>query len=159
MAEHPSQCHQRHQPNGLNTETFCQQQPLHNTSPSFASDEKTVTSTPKKSRSVIRQRRVAGQLVCPKPGCGYRYNLRRELNRHMHTHAFATIDRYQCMTCRAGLCRLDSVKRHMEAKGKQACLAKGTYGEFNDRGELIRIRECKPSWYTSAAALRASEKA
>ncbi|KAF9160220.1 hypothetical protein DFQ26_005764 [Actinomortierella ambigua] len=112
---------------------------------------------PKKARSVIRHRRVEGQYACPQKGCPYRYNLVREYTRHLQTHTFATTDRYRCLHCQAGLCRLDSVKRHMVAKGKQDCLVSGKFGEYNDRGELVQVRDCKKSWYDSAAKLRALE--
>ncbi|KAF9898571.1 hypothetical protein BX616_003859 [Lobosporangium transversale] len=94
----------------------------------------------------------AGEFQCPFENCSYRYNLRRELNRHRNVHLFAGKDKYRCMNCNSGLCRLDSVKRHMEAKGKIECLKKGLYQEFKENGELIRIRKCKPSWYEAAAA-------
>ncbi|KAG0328249.1 hypothetical protein BGZ99_005767 [Dissophora globulifera] len=94
----------------------------------------------------------AGEFQCPFDGCSYRYNLRRELNRHKNVHLFAGKDKYRCMNCNSGLCRLDSVKRHMEAKGKAGCLKKGLYQEFKENGELIRVRKCKPSWYEAAAA-------
>ncbi|KAF9186669.1 hypothetical protein BGZ50_002381 [Haplosporangium sp. Z 11] len=94
----------------------------------------------------------AGEFKCPFEGCNYHYNLKRELNRHRNVHVFAGKDKYRCMNCNSGLCRLDSVKRHMEAKGKAECLKKGLYQEFRENGELVRIRKCKPSWYEAAAA-------
>ncbi|KAF8941086.1 hypothetical protein BGZ58_002550 [Dissophora ornata] len=94
----------------------------------------------------------AGDYQCPFDGCTYRYNLRRELNRHKNVHLFAGKDRYRCVNCNSGLCRLDSVKRHMEAKGKTECLKRGLYKEFRDNGELLRVRKCKPRWYETAAA-------
>ncbi|KAG0261334.1 hypothetical protein BG011_001108 [Mortierella polycephala] len=93
----------------------------------------------------------AGEFKCPFEGCNYHYNLKRELNRHRNVHVFAGKDKYRCMNCNSGLCRLDSVKRHMEAKGKVECLRKGLYQEFRENGELVRIRKCKPSWYEAAA--------
>ncbi|KAF9934143.1 hypothetical protein BGZ67_004002 [Mortierella alpina] len=101
----------------------------------------------------------AGEFLCPFEGCTYRYNLRRELNRHSNVHAFAGRDKYRCMNCNSGLCRLDSVKRHMEAKGKAECLKKGRYQEFRENGELVRERHCKPSWYEAAAANAAAAAA
>lgn len=101
----------------------------------------------------------AGEFLCPFEGCTYRYNLRRELNRHSNVHAFAGRDKYRCMNCNSGLCRLDSVKRHMEAKGKAECLKKGLYQEFRENGELVRVRRCKPSWYEAAAANAAAAAA
>ncbi|KAG0215662.1 hypothetical protein BGX28_008908 [Mortierella sp. GBA30] len=98
----------------------------------------------------------AGDFQCPFEGCGYRYNLRRELNRHSNIHAFAGKDKYRCMNCSSGLCRLDSVKRHMEAKGKVECLKKGLYQEFKENGELVRVRRCKSSWYEAAAKAAAA---
>ncbi|KAF9112244.1 hypothetical protein BGX27_003753 [Mortierella sp. AM989] len=93
-----------------------------------------------------------GEFQCPFDNCTYRYNLRRELNRHRNVHLYAGKDKYRCMNCNSGLCRLDSVKRHMEAKGKAECLKKGLYQEFKENGELVRVRKCKPSWYEAAAA-------
>ncbi|CAO3575114.1 unnamed protein product [Mortierella alpina] len=101
----------------------------------------------------------AGEFQCPFEGCTYRYNLRRELNRHSNVHAFAGRDKYRCVNCNSGLCRLDSVKRHMEAKGKAECLKKGLYQEFRENGELVRVRRCKPSWYEAAAANAAAAAA
>ncbi|KAF9968624.1 hypothetical protein BGZ70_001360 [Mortierella alpina] len=101
----------------------------------------------------------AGEFQCPFEGCAYRYNLRRELNRHSNVHAFAGRDKYRCMNCNSGLCRLDSVKRHMEAKGKAECLKKGLYQEFRENGELVRVRRCKPSWYEATAANAAAAAA
>ncbi|KAF9960484.1 hypothetical protein BGZ72_006866 [Mortierella alpina] len=101
----------------------------------------------------------AGEFLCPFEGCTYRYNLRRELNRHSNVHAFAGRDKYRCMNCNSGLCRLDSVKRHMEAKGKAECLKNGLYQEFKENGELVRVRRCKPSWYEAAAANAAAAAA
>ncbi|KAF9173817.1 hypothetical protein BGX21_003328 [Mortierella sp. AD011] len=93
-----------------------------------------------------------GEFQCPYENCFYRYNLRRELNRHRNVHLFAGKDKYRCMNCNSGLCRLDSVKRHMEAKGKADCLKRGLYQEFRHNGELVRVRKCKASWYEAAAA-------
>ncbi|KAF9108819.1 hypothetical protein BGX29_005730 [Mortierella sp. GBA35] len=98
----------------------------------------------------------AGQYQCPYEGCTYRYNLKRELNRHRNVHVFAGKDKYRCLNCNSGLCRLDSVKRHMEAKGKADCLKKGLYQEFHENGNLSRIRKCKQSWYDAAAAAAAA---
>ncbi|KAI1299776.1 hypothetical protein EDD11_006437 [Mortierella claussenii] len=94
----------------------------------------------------------AGEYQCPFENCTYRYNLRRELNRHRNVHLFAGKDKYRCMNCNSGLCRLDSVKRHMEAKGKSECLKMGLYQEFRDNGELVKVRKCKATWYEAAAA-------
>ncbi|KAF9360439.1 hypothetical protein BGX26_009426, partial [Mortierella sp. AD094] len=93
-----------------------------------------------------------GEFQCPYENCFYRYNLRRELNRHRNVHLFAGKDKYRCMNCNSGLCRLDSVKRHMEAKGKAECLKRGLYQEFRHNGELVRVRKCKASWYEAATA-------
>ncbi|KAI7826509.1 hypothetical protein BC939DRAFT_446582 [Gamsiella multidivaricata] len=101
----------------------------------------------------------AGEHQCPFENCTYRYNLRRELNRHRNVHVYAGKDKYRCMNCNSGLCRLDSVKRHMEAKGKVECLRKGLYQEFKENGELVRVRKCKPSWYEAAAANAAAAAA
>ncbi|KAG0046051.1 hypothetical protein BGZ83_008751 [Gryganskiella cystojenkinii] len=100
-----------------------------------------------------------GEFKCPFDGCDYHYNLRRELNRHRNVHVFAGRDKYRCMNCNSGLCRLDSVKRHMEAKGKSECLKRGLYQEFREDGELVRIRQCKPNWYEGAAAVAAAAAA
>ncbi|GJJ69444.1 hypothetical protein EMPS_01790 [Entomortierella parvispora] len=100
-----------------------------------------------------------GEFKCPFEGCDYHYNLRRELNRHRNVHVFAGRDKYRCMNCNSGLCRLDSVKRHMEAKGKSECLKRGLYQEFREDGELARVRHCKPSWYEGAAAVAAAAAA
>lgn len=100
-----------------------------------------------------------GEFRCPFEGCDYHYNLRRELNRHRNVHVFAGRDKYRCMNCNSGLCRLDSVKRHMEAKGKSECLKRGLYQEFREDGELARVRHCKPSWYEGAAAVAATAAA
>ncbi|KAG0340259.1 hypothetical protein BG000_000331 [Podila horticola] len=85
--------------------------------------------------------RLTAKFPCPFAGCDYRYNLKRELNRHKNIHLFEDKDKYQCLHCNAGLCRLDSVKRHMEAKGKSACLEYGLYREFKPNGEVKRIRK------------------
>ncbi|KAF9910270.1 hypothetical protein EC991_006999 [Linnemannia zychae] len=97
-----------------------------------------------------------GQFQCPFAGCDYRYNLKREFSRHRNVHVFAGKDKYRCMHCGSGLCRLDSVKRHMEAKGKADCLKKGLYEEFHESGQCSLIRKCKESWYEAAAAARAA---
>ncbi|KAF9153003.1 hypothetical protein BG015_004290 [Linnemannia schmuckeri] len=95
-----------------------------------------------------------GEFQCPYTGCDYRYNLKREFNRHRNVHVFAGKDKYRCMNCGSGLCRLDSVKRHMEAKGKAECLRKGFYEEFHESGQYSLIRKCKSTWYEAAAAAR-----
>ncbi|KAF9380908.1 hypothetical protein CPB97_008073 [Podila verticillata] len=102
--------------------------------------------------------RPPAKFSCPFAGCDYRYNLKRELNRHKNTHLFEDKDKYQCLHCNAGLCRLDSVKRHMEAKGKSACLEYGLYQEFKPTGEVFRVKKCKDNWYAAAAAARKKEK-
>ncbi|KAG0085935.1 hypothetical protein BGZ93_010695 [Podila epicladia] len=102
--------------------------------------------------------RLTAKFPCPFAGCDYRYNLKRELNRHKNIHLFEDKDKYQCLHCNAGLCRLDSVKRHMEAKGKSACLEYGLYREFKPNGEVKRIRECKDNWYAAAVAARMKGK-
>ncbi|KAF9213507.1 hypothetical protein BGZ59_005269 [Podila verticillata] len=102
--------------------------------------------------------RLPAKFSCPFAACDYRYNLKRELNRHKNTHLFEDKDKYQCLHCNAGLCRLDSVKRHMEAKGKSACLEYGLYQEFKPTGEVFRVKKCKDNWYAAAAAARRKEK-
>ncbi|KAG0031645.1 hypothetical protein BGZ81_000850 [Podila clonocystis] len=102
--------------------------------------------------------RPTAKLPCPFAGCDYRYNLKRELNRHKNIHLFEDKDKYQCLHCNAGLCRLDSVKRHMEAKGKSACLDYGLYREFKPNGEVKRVRKCKDNWYAAAVAARMKGK-
>ncbi|KAF9207913.1 hypothetical protein BGZ49_010267 [Haplosporangium sp. Z 27] len=98
-----------------------------------------------------------GVYQCPFKDCLYRYNLRRELNRHQNVHLYAGRDKYRCMNCNSGLCRLDSVKRHMEAKGKTECLKMGLYQEFKENGDLVRVRECKSSWYGSSDSNAAND--
>ncbi|KAG0246639.1 hypothetical protein BGX31_011176 [Mortierella sp. GBA43] len=136
-----------------------------NSTDSVYSNASSSSASPSVSKSVLKghssnkyRKDGAGQFQCPFDGCTYRYNLRRELNRHRNVHVFAGKDKYRCMNCNSGLCRLDSVKRHMEAKGKAECLKKGLYQEFRENGELVRIRKCKPSWYEAAAANAASGK-
>lgn len=102
--------------------------------------------------------RPPAKFSCPFAGCDYRYNLKRELNRHKNTHLFEDKDKYQCLHCNAGLCRLDSVKRHMEAKGKSACLEYGLYQEFKPTGEVFRVKKCKDNWYAAAVAARKKGK-
>ncbi|KAK3813172.1 MAG: hypothetical protein J3Q66DRAFT_390078 [Benniella sp.] len=135
-----------------------------NSSDSVYSNTSSSSTSPSVSKSVLKSNSSVnkyrkdgqGQFQCPFDGCTYRYNLRRELNRHRNVHVFAGKDKYRCMNCNSGLCRLDSVKRHMEAKGKAECLKKGLYQEFRENGDLVRIRKCKPSWYEAAAANAAS---
>ncbi|KAF9328294.1 hypothetical protein BG006_008491 [Podila minutissima] len=138
-------------------------------SSSFSSFSSLQGSTPTTSTraTAIRTTRVAKPLSGPRPtakfpcpfaGCDYRYNLKRELNRHKNIHLFEDKDKYQCLHCNAGLCRLDSVKRHMEAKGKSACLEYGLYREFKPNGEVKRIRECKDNWYAAAVTARMKGK-
>ncbi|OAQ31006.1 hypothetical protein K457DRAFT_17847 [Linnemannia elongata AG-77] len=118
---------------------------------------KTLPSSSGASKSSSKYRKDKnGQFQCPYAGCDYRYNLKREFNRHRNVHVFAGKDKYRCMNCNSGLCRLDSVKRHMEAKGKAECLKKGLYEEFHESGQYSLIRKCKPTWYEAAAAARAA---
>ncbi|KAG0378448.1 hypothetical protein BGX24_003806 [Mortierella sp. AD032] len=112
-------------------------------------------SRPCSSTSTKYRKDKNGEFQCPYAGCDYRYNLKREFNRHRNVHVFAGKDKYRCMNCSSGLCRLDSVKRHMEAKGKADCLKKGLYEEFHESGQYSLIRKCKQSWYEAAAAARA----
>ena len=118
---------------------------------------KTPPSSSTASKLSVKYRKdKSGQFQCPYAGCDYRYNLKREFNRHRNVHVFAGKDKYRCMNCNSGLCRLDSVKRHMEAKGKAECLRKGFYEEFHESGQYSLIRKCKPTWYEAAAAARAA---
>lgn len=118
---------------------------------------KTPPSSSSASKSSAKYRKDKhGQFQCPYAGCDYRYNLKREFNRHRNVHVFAGKDKYRCMNCNSGLCRLDSVKRHMEAKGKAECLRRGLYEEFHESGQYSLIRKCKPTWYEAAAAARAA---
>ncbi|KAG0362945.1 hypothetical protein BG005_003483 [Podila minutissima] len=135
--------------------------------PSLMTDYNTIFSNHPVEATAIRTTRVTKPLSGPRPtakfpcpfaGCDYRYNLKRELNRHKNIHLFEDKDKYQCLHCNAGLCRLDSVKRHMEAKGKSACLEYGLYREFKPNGEVKRIRECKDNWYAAAVAARMKGK-
>ncbi|KAF8945934.1 hypothetical protein BGZ47_001706 [Haplosporangium gracile] len=115
------------------------------------------SSKPSSLSSSIKYRKDKnGEFQCPYAGCDYRYNLKREFNRHRNVHVFAGKDKYRCMNCSSGLCRLDSVKRHMEAKGKAECLRKGFYEEFHESGQYSLIRKCKSTWYEAAAAARAT---
>lgn len=123
-------------------------------SPPSSSSTTASTTSPTKYRKDKN-----GDFQCPYAGCNYRYNLKREFNRHRNVHVFAGKDKYRCMNCRSGLCRLDSVKRHMEAKGKAECLRKGFYEEFHESGQYSLIRKCKPTWYEAAAAARAASAA
>ncbi|KFH73281.1 hypothetical protein MVEG_00499 [Podila verticillata NRRL 6337] len=124
-------------------------------SPSSTSSSSTPT-TPTSTKPLGA--RLPAKFSCPFAACDYRYNLKRELNRHKNTHLFEDKDKYQCLHCNAGLCRLDSVKRHMEAKGKSACLEYGLYQEFKPTGEVFRVKKCKDNWYAAAAAARRKEK-
>ncbi|KAF9135445.1 hypothetical protein BGW39_002912 [Mortierella sp. 14UC] len=117
------------------------------------------SSVPSSSSSTKYRKDKNAQFQCPFAGCEYRYNLKREFNRHRNVHVFAGKDKYRCMHCGSGLCRLDSVKRHMEAKGKADCLKKGLYEEFHESGQYSLIRKCKQSWYDAAAAARAAAAA
>ncbi|KAK3805709.1 MAG: hypothetical protein JOS17DRAFT_823094 [Linnemannia elongata] len=124
---------------------------------SDSSSKTTSSSSSSASKSSAKYRKDKnGQFQCPYSGCDYRYNLKREFNRHRNVHVFAGKDKYRCMNCNSGLCRLDSVKRHMEAKGKAECLKRGFYEEFHESGQYSLIRKCKPSWYEAAAAARAA---
>ncbi|KAG9070534.1 hypothetical protein KI688_008072 [Linnemannia hyalina] len=125
------------------------------TSSDSSSETPPSPSSPSKSSAKYRKDKN-GQFQCPYAGCDYRYNLKREFNRHRNVHVFAGKDKYRCMNCNSGLCRLDSVKRHMEAKGKAECLRKGFYEEFHECGQYSLIRKCKPTWYEAAAAARAA---
>ncbi|KAF9546501.1 hypothetical protein EC957_009715 [Mortierella hygrophila] len=126
-------------------------------STSSDSSPETPPSYSSSSKSPAKYRKDKnGQFQCPYAGCDYRYNLKREFNRHRNVHVFAGKDKYRCMNCNSGLCRLDSVKRHMEAKGKAECLRKGFYEEFHESGQYSLIRKCKSTWYEAAAAARAA---
>ncbi|KAG0281681.1 hypothetical protein BGZ95_000534 [Linnemannia exigua] len=132
---------------------------LSSSSPSVPSSStftsESAESRPCSSTSTKYRKDKSGEFQCPYVGCDYRYNLKREFNRHRNVHVFAGKDKYRCMNCSSGLCRLDSVKRHMEAKGKADCLKKGLYEEFHESGQYSLIRKCKQSWYEAAAAARA----
>ncbi|KAF9581256.1 hypothetical protein BGW38_001788 [Lunasporangiospora selenospora] len=112
----------------------------------------------KRDPSLRYRKNGAGKFACPFDGCNYRFNLNRELTRHRNVHLFAGKSRYQCANCETGLCRLDSVKRHMEAKGKKACLMNGLYKEFCEEGGLIATYACKESWYLAAEAAAAARR-
>ncbi|KAF9923728.1 hypothetical protein FBU30_006209 [Linnemannia zychae] len=117
----------------------------------------TISSSSSSSLSFTKYRKdKGGEFQCPFAGCDYRYNLKREFNRHRNVHVFAGKDKYRCVNCGSGLCRLDSVKRHMEAKGKADCLKKGLYEEFHESGQFSLIRKCKPGWYEAAAVARSA---
>ncbi|KAG0025994.1 hypothetical protein BGZ82_009703 [Podila clonocystis] len=133
---------------------------------SSASSQDSTPPTPNKAPAIRTSSRTTkpsgsrptAKFPCPFAECDYRYNLKRELNRHKNIHLFEDKDKYQCLHCNAGLCRLDSVKRHMEAKGKSACLEYGLYREFKPNGEVKRVRKCKDNWYAAAVAARMKGK-
>ncbi|KAG0301205.1 hypothetical protein BGZ97_002878 [Linnemannia gamsii] len=132
--------------------------------PSSTGSPSTPLSSPSSSSSAAAsptkyRKDKNGDFQCPYAGCDYRYNLKREFNRHRNVHVFAGKDKYRCMNCGSGLCRLDSVKRHMEAKGKAECLRKGFYEEFHESGQYSLIRKCKATWYEAAAVARATSAA